>query len=86
MDKDWTIYRTKHRTSHFRQTHFGTKTRTGHNSFGVDRGQKEMAKIGDTEIDNSHDKVDMGKFIGVSSVRLMDSSLILSKYKILKRT
>ena len=30
LDKDWTIYRTKHRTSHFGQTHFGTKTRTGH--------------------------------------------------------
>ena len=45
-----------------------------------------MAKIGDTEIDNSHDKVDMGKLMGVSLVRLMDSGLILSKYKILKRT
>ena len=27
--------------------------------FGVDRGQREMAKIGDMEIDNSHDNGDM---------------------------
>ena len=39
------------------------KQRQGQNikQFGVDRGQREMAKIGDTEIDNSHDKGDMGK-------------------------
>ena len=34
-----------------------------------------MAKIGDMEIDNSHDR-GYGQ-IGVSSVRLMDSSLLL---------
>ena len=68
MDKDWAMYRTKHRTSHFGRTHF--KQGQGQDikgqgqdikQFGVDRGQREMAKIGDTEIDNSHDKGDMGK-------------------------
>ena len=55
---DWTKYRAKHRTSHFGQTQGQGQDIK---QFGVDRGQREMAKIGDTEIDNSHDKGDMGK-------------------------
>ena len=57
------MYRTKHRTkcrtSHFGQTHFKQGQRQDIKQFGVDRGQREMAKIGDMEIDNSHDKGDM---------------------------
>ena len=58
---DWTKYRTKHGTSHFGQTHFKQNKDQDIKQFGVDREQREMAKIGDTEIDNSHDKGDMGK-------------------------
>ena len=55
------MYRTKHRTSHFGQTHFKQGQGQDIKQFGVYRGQREIAKIGDTEIDNSHDKGDMGK-------------------------
>ena len=58
---DWTKYRAKHRTSHFGQTHFKHRQGQDIKQFGVDMGQREMAKIGDTEIDNSHNKGDMGK-------------------------
>ena len=57
MDKDWAMYRTEH----FGQTHFKQGQGQDIKQFGVDRGQREMAKSGDTEIDNSHDKGDMGK-------------------------
>ena len=60
LDKDWAMYRTKHRTkcrtSHFGQTHFKQGQGQDIKQFGVGRGQREMAKNGDTEIDNSHDK------------------------------
>ena len=61
MDKDWTKYRTTHRTSHFGQIHFKQGQGQDIKEFGVGRGQREMAKIGDMEIDNSHDKGDMDK-------------------------
>ena len=61
LDKDWAMYRTEHRASHFGQTHFKQGQGQDIKQFGVDRGQREMAKIGDTEIDNSHDKGDMDK-------------------------
>ena len=43
------------------QTHFKQGQGQDIKQFGVDRGQREMAKIGDMEIDNSHDKGDMDK-------------------------
>ena len=43
------------------QTHFKQGQRQDIKQVGVDRGQREMAKIGDMEIDNSHDKGDMDK-------------------------
>ena len=55
------MYRTKHRTLHFGQTHFKQGQGQDIKQFGVGRGQREMAKNGDTEIDNSHDKGDMDK-------------------------
>ena len=73
MDKDWAMYRTKH----FGQTHFkqgqGQDIKgQGHDikQFGVDRGQREMAKIEDMEVDNSHnngtwpDRRFIGKAVG----------------------
>ena len=43
------------------QTHFKQGQGQDIKQVGVDRGQREMAKIGDMEIDNSHDKGDMDK-------------------------
>ena len=58
---DWTMYRTKQRTSHFGQTHFEQGQGQDLKQFGVDRGAREMAKMWDTEVDNSHNKGDMGR-------------------------
>ena len=44
LDKDWAMYRTKHRTSHFGQTHFKQGQAQDIKQFGVDRGQREIAK------------------------------------------
>ena len=82
---DWTKYRTKHRTSHFGQTHF----KQGHKDddikqFGVDRGQGKWPKLRIWKF-TTHMTMGYGQ-IGGSSVRLWDISLILSKYQILKRT
>ena len=43
------------------QTHFGQGQGQDTTGFGVDRGQRKRPKIGDTEMDNSHNKGDMGK-------------------------
>ena len=67
MYKDWTMYRTKDRASHSGQTHFEQGQGQDIKQFGVDR---EMAKIEDMEVDNSHnngtwpDRRFIGKAVG----------------------
>ena len=46
LDMDWTMYRTKHRTSHFGQTHFEQGQGQDLKQFGVDRGQGKWPKLG----------------------------------------
>ena len=58
---DWTKYRANIGHHTLGQTHFKQGQGQDIKQFGADRGQREMAKIGDTEIDNSHDKGDMDK-------------------------
>ena len=57
---DWTKYRTKHMTSHLGQTHFkqgqGQDIKgQGHKTVLSWQGTREMAKMEDMEVDNSHD-------------------------------